>query len=183
VRPEVCFDASMLAEAFRMAAENPINRNRGSCIQQEVGAMGEIAFAACFTNDWRQHQILKNVGMPDFDGNIEVKASGFPFLENLNLKVRDEYAIREVKRLREDGFTGSDLIYVQIIIDTSARIPEEIKAGTRAVICGWADHAHVMATPPKAERNRHGGLLGYDSRSIPISQLRAMEEFPIPRRA
>tara|TARA_R110000782_G_scaffold37229_1_gene88187 strand:+ start:151 stop:666 length:516 start_codon:yes stop_codon:yes gene_type:complete len=154
----------MLAEAERLSPEVRVARTRMSPVDTLGGILGEFVLAQWLTGDWQNHEVGKNKGRADLFGLIEVKTSIFPFRENLNLVVREDYG---------DKFKE---VYVQNIIDVESRDNKTIKPGTRAVICGFATHDQATSKPPR-EMNMGWRSTPYKAFQTPISELQPMAGF------
>ncbi len=163
--PEIIITEEMICEAKRLIPSTKVNRTIASKIDTLTGHLGEFVFAQWFYNDWRLNRVGKNKGDVDFS-DIEIKTSSFPFNENLNLLVREDYAAK-----RKPPF------YIQIIIDVNSVKANIIKAGTKAYICGFATSKEVDTAPLKDFGSKFGKSGGYKCRYIPIRNLKAMGQF------
>jgi hypothetical protein len=158
--PAITISFEMIEEAKRLIAVTKVNRTIASKIDTLTGNLGEFVFAQYFFEDWRNNRVGSNKGQNDFE-NIEIKTSSFPFNEKLNLLVREDYALK-----RKPPF------YIQIIIDVVDSKAEEIKEGTKAYICGYANFEDVEKAPLKDFGSKHGGKGGYQCKYIPITKLK-----------
>lgn len=163
-RPVVQITEEMLDEAERLSESVRVHRTRTSPVDTLGGILGEFAVAQWLTGDWKNHEVGANKGKADLLGLIEVKTSVFPFRENLNLVVREDY-----------GSRFKDL-YVQNIIDVQSRDNKLIKPGTRVVICGFATHEQAISQPPR-EMNMGWRKTPYKAFQTPISDLQPMAGF------
>lgn len=103
--PEVKITKKMIKSAKEQVSKVKVDRTVASDIDTLTGNLGEYAFAQYYYNDWRKNNVGENKGDYDFR-DLEIKTSAFPFKENLNLLVREDYA-----KKRKPPY------YVQIIID------------------------------------------------------------------
>lgn len=163
--PSVEITGEMIQAARKLTKTVRVNRTVASPIDTLTGILGEFVFAKYFYGDWRNHQVGANRGKTDFP-DIEIKTSAFPFNENLNLLVREDYA-----RKRKPAF------YVQIILDTPDPSGVKVSAGTLAYLCGFAGAEEVDAAPKKDFGSKFGGSGGYLCHYIPVKKLRPMEKF------
>ena len=163
--PRVEITKEMLESAREKIEEVDIKRTKASPIDTLVGILGEYAFAQYYFGDWKANYVGKNKGKPDF-GNIEIKASAYPFKESLHLLVREDYAIgRQPDK------------YVQIVIDVNSPNASKIMAGTEAVISGWATHDEVIDTDTKDYGSKSKAKGGYECHGIKIKNLKPMSSF------
>ncbi len=165
--PRISLTAEMIEEARTLEPGIRVHRTRASMIDTLAGALGEFAFALWFAQDWRAHEVGKNIGAVDFKGVVEVKTSAFPFSETLNLLVREDYALKRKPPL-----------YVQVIVNVSSREASDIPPGTEAVISGFAYSEEVDMAPLRDFGSKFGGKGGYRCRYIQIRDLHPMEDFP-----
>lgn len=163
-RPVVEISAEMLAEAEGLSESVRIARTRVSPVDALGGVLGEFAVAQWLTGDWRNHEVGQNKGRADLFGLVEIKTSIFPFRENLNLVIREDY-----------GGKFKD-IYVQTIIDVESRNNKLIKPGTPVVICGFATHEQATSKPAR-EMNMGWRTTPYKAFQTPISELQPMAGF------
>lgn len=154
----------MITAAKKLIPATKVNRTVASKIDTLSGHLGEFAFAQYFYGDWRKHRVGKNRGQPDFP-DVEIKASAFPFSENLNLLVREDYAKKRKPKY-----------YVQIILNVSSRDAEEIKPNIKAVICGYATSKEVDAAPKRDFGSKLGAEGGYRCYYIPLRNLHPIRE-------
>ena len=154
----------MLAAARALIAQVQVHRTRTSPVDTLGGNLGEMAFAQWFTGAWQNHEVGRNKGRADFRGVVEVKASVFPFRENLNLVIREDYGAR------------STPLYVQLIIDVADRAEKRIEAGTPVVLCGFTTHERATARPPTPMRAGRGQT-PYRAFLTPIAELSPMDGF------
>jgi len=155
----------MINNALTMLEKVRVNRTVASKIDTLTGIIGEYVFAQYFYGDWKINNVGKNKGKVDFE-NIEIKTSSFPFNENLNLLVREDYAAK-----RKAPF------YIQIILDVESSKAEQIKPNTKAYICGWATAQEVDAAMVKDMGSKLSTTGGYQCRCIPIKELHSMDDF------
>jgi len=161
----VVITEEMLIDGLKMISDVRVNRTIASKIDTLTGIIGEYVFAQFFYDDWRKNNVGKNKGEVDFE-NIEIKTSSFPFNENLNLLVREDYALK-----RKAPF------YIQIILDVESSKAEQIKPNTKAYICGWATAEEVDKAILKDMGSKLSSKGGYKCRCIPIKKLHSMDEF------
>lgn len=165
--PKVSISQEMIDQALKIESEIKVFRTKTSHVDTVGGALGEFAFAAWFTGDWRLNEVGKNAGAADFNGVVEVKTSIFPFSpDRLNLLVREDYASKR-----------KPPIYVQVFLDVASTGAKKIAAGTQAVIAGFAYSAEVESAPKKDFGSKFGGSGGYLCRYIPVQKLHPMAEF------
>lgn len=163
--PEIIITEEMICEAERLIPSTKVNRTIASEIDTITGILGEFVFAQWFYGDWRLNRVGENKGDVNFL-DIEIKTSSFPFSENLNLLVREDYAEK-----RKPPF------YIQIIIDVNSAKANIIKSGTKAYICGFAKSKEVDTAPLKDFGNKVGKRGGYKCHYISIRNLKSMEQF------
>lgn len=163
-RPEVILTDEMIRAANDLVPEVRVHRTRTSQVDTLGGALGEFAFCEWFTGSWRNHEVGSNKGRADFRGLVEVKTSVFPFRENLNLVIREDYGAKFKP------------LYVQIIIDVADKRDKRIEDGVRAILCGFATHAEATSKPADHMRMPFG-MTPYKAFTRPISQLSPMEGF------
>lgn len=163
--PKVELTDKMIIEAEQLVEKVKVNRTIASEIDTLTGILGEFAFAEFLFGDWRQHRVGSNKGEVDFP-DIEIKTSAFPFRDDLNLLVREDYAAK-----RKPAF------YVQIVIDVPSRNANEIKPGTLVYICGFAASHEVDIAPMKDFGSKIAKDGGYRCHYITLSALQSMEEF------
>ncbi|MFZ0391681.1 MAG: hypothetical protein WAN36_14570 [Calditrichia bacterium] len=162
--PTVKITQEMLDEADRLIPATRVFRTIASKIDTLTGHLGEFVFADYFYGNWHKHRVGKNRGEADF-GDIEIKASSFPFSEKLNLLVREDYA-----RKRKPRF------YIQIIIDVNSGSASEINAGTTAYLCGFATAGEVDAAPKRDFGSKIARKGGYLCHYINIKNLHPMAD-------
>ena len=162
--PFVLIGGEMIAAAQKLIPTTKVNRTVASKIDTLSGHLGEFAFAQYFYGDWRENRVGKNRGQPDFP-DVEIKTSAFPFSENLNLLVREDYAKKRKPRY-----------YVQIILNVPSRYAEKIKPNVKAVICGYATSGEVDAAPKRDFGSKISGKGGYLCYYIPIINLHPIRE-------
>jgi hypothetical protein len=160
--PRIKITAEMLAEAERLGPSVKVDRTQASPIDTLAGILGEFAFAEYFFGDWRRHSVGNNKGQVDF-GNVEVKASAFPFRDTLNLLVREDYAQRR-----------APTAYVQVIINVKSG-SVDVPAGTEVVMGGWEQSAVVHNAPLRDFGSKGGGHGGYRCHHIAIRDLRPID--------
>lgn len=158
----------MIDYASSVANKIVVNRTKTSSIDTLAGALGELAFAQWFLDDWTNHDLTSTKGKIDFFDKIEIKTSAYPYSENLNLLVRSDYA-----KARSPDF------YIQTILCVSDRKAHSIRQGTICRLSGWATHSEVMSAPLKDFGSKFGGRGGYQCHYIQIKQLHPMEMFPL----
>jgi hypothetical protein len=159
-RPKIIITEEMINAANDLVRATEVHRTKASPFDTVVGHLGEFAVAHYLYGDWRKHHVGNNKGQVDFiEEGIEVKTSAFPFREDLNLLVREDYATKRSPN------------YIQVIINIESRDAEAIKAKTEAIICGWASSEQVKNAPLKDMGSKFGGSGGYRCRAIPIGQL------------
>lgn len=164
--PRIVLTAEMIEEARGLEPGIRVHRTQASSIDTLAGALGEFAFASWFANDWRAHEVGKNIGAVDFRGIVEVKTSAFPFSDTLNLLVREDYALKRKPPL-----------YVQVIVNVASKKASNITPGTEAVISGFAYSEEVDAAPLRDFGSKYGGRGGYRCRYIQIRDLHPMADF------
>jgi len=167
---DIAITEKMLRYAHEISENVKVNRTVASPIDTLTGLIGEFAFGQWFLGDWKNHDVLVTKGKADFDDRIEIKTSAFPFSENLNLLVREDYA----EKRRPD-------CYVQVIIETPDRQARTLKPGWNCRISGWATSDDVDAAPLRDFGAKGGGRGGYQCRYIPIRHLNPMNTFTISR--
>ncbi len=165
IYPVVTITEEMLAASQKLINNVQVNRTVASKIDTLTGIIGEYVFAQFFYGDWKKNNIGENKGEVDFE-NIEIKTSSFPFNENLNLLVREDYALK-----RKAPF------YIQIILDVESSKAEQIKPNTKAYICGWATAEEVDKATLKDMGSKLSTKGGYKCRCIPIKKLHSMDDF------
>lgn len=161
----IIINKEMIDEAKKLVEQVRVNRTIASNIDTLTGILGEFVFAEYIFNDWRKNRVGMNKGDVNFV-DIEIKTSAFPFNENLNLLVREDYAAKRKPRF-----------YVQIIIDVESPTAADIKENTRAYIVGWATCDEVDNAPQKDFGSKFGGYGGYKCHYIPIRKLHPMNTF------
>ena len=155
----------MINKAQSLIDTVKLNRTVASKIDTLTGILGEFAFAQYFYGDWKKHLVGKNKGNLDFE-DIEIKTSAFPFRDTLNLLVREDYA-----KKRKPPF------YIQIIINVNSKKADNIKAGTEAIISGWATYKDIEKAPKKDFGSKLSNKGGYNCFYIPIKNLQPMHSF------
>jgi len=163
--PKVKITKRMIKSAKEQVSKVKVDRTVASDIDTLTGIIGEYVFAEYYYNDWRKNNVGENKGDFNFE-DLEIKTSAFPFNENLNLLVREDYA-----KKRKPPY------YVQIIIDVSDKEADEIKPGTEAYICGFATAEEVDDSPKRDFGSKYGGEGGYRCHYISIKNLNPMSEF------
>ncbi len=163
--PIVIITQEMIDEAKKLTPQVKIHRTIASKIDTITGILGEFAFAEYMYDDWRKNRVEENKGDVNFV-DIEIKTSAFPFRETLNLLVREDYAMK-----RKPPF------YVQIIIDVKDRKADNIIAGTKAYIAGWASADEVGNAPKRDFGSKLSDYGGYKCYYIQIKNLRSMKSF------
>jgi hypothetical protein len=163
--PIVIISEQMISEARKLIPSTKVNRTVASEIDTLTGHLGEFAFAQYFYNDYHMNRVGENRGDVDFL-DIEIKTSSFPFSENLNLLVREDYALK-----RHPPF------YVQIIIDVLDSKARDIIPGTKAFIAGFATANDVDRAPKRDFGSKLGGKGGYSCYYISIRNLKPMADF------
>ncbi|NOX19415.1 MAG: hypothetical protein GXO87_14195 [Chlorobi bacterium] len=163
--PILYITEEMISAAEKLVDVVKVNRTIASKIDTLTGILGEFIFAQYFHGDWKSHRVGLNKGDVDFK-DIEIKTSAYPFNENLNLLVREDYAEKRKPRF-----------YVQIIIDIQNKKAEEIVSGTKVYIAGWASSEEVDNAPRKDFGSKFGGRGGYFCRYIGLKYLHNMENF------
>lgn len=168
IRPRIAIAKEMLDQARSLEMTTQVNRTVTSPYDAVVGLLGEFAVAHYLYGEWRMHQVRDNRGKSDFPNeDIEVKTSAFPFSENLNLLVREDYAARRTPSA-----------YVQVIIDIEFRDQRDINPGTEAVLCGWTTSDVVNSAPLRHMGSKLGDRSGYRCRAVPIRSLNDMTTLP-----
>ena len=163
--PKIEITSEMIQAARKLIKTVQVKRTVASPIDTLTGILGEFVFAQYFYGDWHKHRVGVNRGTADFP-DIEIKTSAFPFSENLNLLVREDYAHK-----RKPAF------YVQIILDLSTAPGGKISQGTKAYLCGFSGTDEVDAAPKKDFGSKFGGRGGYRCHYIPVKKLHPMEKF------
>lgn len=163
--PVIEITKEMIDAAGKLTKEVTVRRTIASKIDTLTGILGEFVFAQYFYNDWKKHRVVENKGDLNFI-DIEIKTSAFPFSDRLNLLVREDYAQK-----RKPPF------YIQVIIDVHSRYAEDIIAGTKAYICGWASSEEIDKAPKRDFGSKFGGRGGYKCYYIHITDLHPMDEF------
>ena len=163
--PKVIITQDMLDAAHLAVKGSEVNRTKASPFDTLVGHLGEFAVAEYIRGNWQDNSVGNNKGKIDFEKEgIEVKASAFPFRENLNLLVREDYA-----RRRQPNY------YVQVIINIKDKKQKTIPVGTEIIICGWATSEEVDDSPLRDMGSKFGGKGGYRCRFIPIKKLKSID--------
>lgn len=165
--PIVSVTEEMLETALEIQHLLRVNRTIASPVDSIVGALGEFAFAEWIYGNWAIHDIINSKGLVDFENAIEIKTSAFPFSNNLNLLVRQDYA-----KKRKPKF------YVQVIINTKNRFVEKILPGTEMILAGFTTSDVVDKAPLKDFGSKYGGKGGYKCHHIRIDNLTPMSLFP-----
>lgn len=163
--PFIVITQEMIDKAQQLIPTTQVNRTVASKIDTLTGHLGEFVFAQWFYNDWTLNNVGNNKGEVDFP-NIEIKTSAFPFNPKLNLLVRQDYAHK-----RKPAF------YIQIIIDTTDPKASEIKAGTKAFLCGFASAEMVDQAPLRDFGSKLANKGGYQCHYINILDLKPLAEF------
>ena len=153
----------MLDEAQRLIPSTKVNRTVASKIDTLTGHLGEFVFAQFMYGDWRKNFVGKNKGESDF-GEFEIKTSAFPYSEKLNLLVREDYA-----KKRKPKF------YVQLIIDVAKKDADEISAGTKAYLCGYATAEEIDKAPLRDFGSKLSEKGGYRCHYISVLKLKPVE--------
>ena len=161
--PQIPLTKEMIETAKSLIPKTRVNRTIASEIDTLTGHLGEFAFAQYFYGDWRKNNVGKNKGESDFS-DFEIKASTYPFSENLNLLVREDYAIA-----RKPPF------YVQVIIDVQSRQARDIPPNTMAIIGGFATSDEVDNAPKRDFGSKLGPRGGYQCHYIRIGNLQPIE--------
>ena len=89
---EIEIDSEMIDWALKKAPSVKVNRTKSSQFDTVYGILGEFAFAKWFYGDWKELSQVDTKGKADFQDQIEVKTSAFPYSTKLNLLVREDYA-------------------------------------------------------------------------------------------
>ena len=155
----------MINEATKLINSVKVNRTVASKIDTLTGILGEFVFAQYFYGNWQKHLVGKNKGQLDFK-DIEIKTSAFPFRDSLNLLVREDYA-----KKRKPPF------YIQIIINVDSKKADNIKAGTKAIISGWATYKDIENAPKRDFGSKLSNKGGYSCFYIPIKNLQPIHSF------
>ena len=167
-RPKIIITRQMIDEAKALVTSTQVNRTVASPYDTLAGHLGEFAVAQYLYGDWKMHQVGNNRANVDFiEEDIEVKTSAFPFRENLNLLVREDYAIKRTPSA-----------YVQVIVNLADRNQSDIYPGTEAIICGWATSDEVKNAPLQDMGSKFGRRSGYRCRAIPIGSLNDIASLP-----
>lgn len=161
----IAITESMLDYAHEIESEVKIHRTKASPQDSVIGILGEMAFAYWLKSDWRWHDPRRRRGLIDFEDSIEIKTSAFKFSRNLNLLVREDYALS-----RNPDF------YVQVIIDGTVNVESKIEKGVDMILCGYATHEEVKKSPLRDFGSKFGGKGGYKCHYISIDYLHPMEE-------
>lgn len=164
-RPTVAITAEMLDAAKQLSEKVRVHRTRESHVDALGGVIGEFAFSQWMTGDWRNHEVGSNKGRADFQDIVEVKSSVYPFQENLNLVIREDY-----------GYKFKPL-YVQVIINVASKVEKSILPGVNVILCGFASHEEATARGAQPMRKYGGGFTSYGVFMTPISNLRPMDGF------
>ncbi len=165
IYPKITITKEMIYSAKKQIDTVKVNRTIASSIDTLTGILGEYIFAEYFYKDWTKNRVGENKGDVNFQ-DIEIKTSAFPFNENLNLLVREDYAKKRKPRF-----------YVQIIISIDSPKAEDIPPGTEAYLCGYAYSEEVGSAPKKDFGSKFGGKGGYYCHYIKIKKLHSMSEF------
>jgi hypothetical protein len=163
--PKIIVSVEMIKSAKALIDVVKVNRTVASKIDTITGILGEFVFAEYYFGDWEKNRVGDNKGDVDFD-RIEIKTSAYPFNENLNLLVREDYANK-----RKPEF------YIQIIIDVESPKSSSISPNTTAYICGFATAEQVDASPKRDFGSKFGGDGGYKCHYIRITELWSMADF------
>ena len=163
--PKIIITQEMIDAAKELINKVKVNRTQASGIDTLTGVLGEFVFAQYFYGDWKKNRVGKNKGDVNFK-DVEIKTSAFPFRDDLNLLVREDYAQK-----RKPPF------YIQIIISVKDTKADEIRVGTEAFICGFATAREVDSAMLKDFGSKHGGKGGYRCHYIPIHSLHNMKKF------
>ncbi len=163
--PHIIITDEMIKYAESQVNKTRVYRTIASKIDTLTGNIRELVFAQYFYGDWKKNRVGKNKGKSDFD-NIEIKTSAFPFRNDLNLLVREDYAKKR-----------KPLFYIQIIIDVKSRKADTIKPDTKAYICGWASPEEVDNAPLKDWGSKLSNYGGYKCHYISIRNLHPMSVF------
>ncbi len=161
--PIVIVSQEMINFATQHVADCQIRRTQTSPVDTLTGHLGELCFAQYYYGDWQHNYIGKNAGQEDFK-DIEVKCSYFQMSLRLHLLVRHEYTT-----VRKPRAT------VQVILDRIDHA-QDIPAGTRAYICGYATSPEVDAAPVKDWGSKMGSQGGYLCHGIELGQLHPISE-------
>ena len=155
----------MILNAKSLIPKTKVNRTIASKIDTLTGNIGEFVFAQYFFGDFKENSVGSSKGKIDFPG-IEIKASAFPFNQNLNLLIREDYANKR-----------HPLFYVQIIIDVDSSKAEEVLPGTKAYLAGYATDSDVKEAKLKDFGSKIGKKGGYKCYYIPMKDLKKMSTF------
>ena len=153
----------MLEFAKSLESEVGIHRTKTSPLDSMIGILGEIAFAVWLKGNWSWHDPRLRRGQIDFDSSVEIKTSAFKFTPNLNLLVREDYAIA-----RSPNF------YVQVIIDIETKSQMRLEKDIQMFLCGYATHIEIQNAPLKDFGSKFGGRGGYKCHYIPLNKLHQM---------
>ena len=167
ITPKVVISQEMIDEANKLVDDVRVHRTQASDIDTLTGILGEFAFAQYFYGDWKRNRVGENRGEADFK-DMEIKTSAYPYHENLNLLVREDYA-----KKRKPPY------YVQIIISIQ-ETNSDIVDGTPAFVCGYATSAEVDSALLKdfgsKYKDRKGG---YRCHYISIAKLHPMSDLKV----
>lgn len=157
--PYIVITQEMLDAARAIEKSVTVKRTKCSANDTLVGIIGEYVFAQYYYGDWKTNSVGSNKGKVDFEG-IEVKASAYPFNENLNLLVREDYALKRKPKY-----------YVQLIIDTPIRGDHDITEGIKVYVCGYATGDELLLAKKRDFGRKGGGPGGYACYFIPVKEL------------
>ncbi len=163
--PIVIITQEMIDEARKLIDKVKVNRTIASKIDTLTGIIGEFVFAQYMYGNWRKNRVGENKGDVDFI-DIEIKTSAYPFRDTLNLLVREDYALK-----RKPPY------YIQIIIDVKDKKADNIIAGTKAFIAGWATNQEVDNAPKRDFGSKLSKYGGYKCFYIQIKNLHSMNRF------
>ena len=160
-RPIVKISQLMIDYSKKIKNEVEMTRTKVSPIDAESGVLGELVFAKWWYGDWNINELLENKGKPDFEGNIEIKSSVFPFSEKLHLPIRQDYAEKRCPPF-----------YIFVCFNVSNRYKKLITAATQAIIVGWTDGK----TAHEGKLEYMPGVKGFKCYLTPVPKLRPMNE-------
>lgn len=158
----------MLRNARTRIPDLSIVRTKTSQFDTLYGILGEYCFAQWFLGEWESHSKKDTKGNIDFFNKVEIKTSAFPFSENLNLLVREDYALK-----RKPEF------YVQTIIDLPKNGYSGPSAQLKCILAGYATSEEVDLAPSKDFGSKFGGKGGYKCKYISIKNLKPMDELKL----
>ena len=159
-------DQDILNISLEAASKVSINRTKTSPYDIQTGVIGEVVFAKWFLGDIHKHNFYSTKGKSDFFDEIEIKTSAYPLSNNLNLLVREDYAIKRKPKY-----------YIQMILDIKDKNVKKIDINTKIYIIGYATSDDVDKAALKDFGSKFKGDANYKCKYIPFNKLRPIINF------